>query len=174
MDRLGFKPGGWRHASLGGFDSHSPPPSLLAPGVKLHGFEFPDELHYHVEHEVWARVAGDGTATVGISALGVHQAGEIYMCRAKAVGTQVEQGRSIAVVELAKSIVSVKCPVSGEVLEINPRLGTTPELVHLDPYGEGWIARLRLLDWGRDAAGLVHGEGVAAAMEHCAWLNRVE
>lgn len=140
--------------------------------MNVRGFEFPEELHYEVEHQVWARVHDDGTATVGISALGIHVAGEIYMCRPKAVGTPVEQGRSIAVVELAKSIVSVKCPVSGEVVEINARLAATPELVHLDPYGEGWIARLRPADWARDAVGLVHGEAVAAAMEHYAWLNR--
>ena len=92
----------------------------------------------------------DGTATVGITALGIKLSGEIYMCRAKPVGTVVEQGRAIAVVELAKAIVSVKSAVSGTVLAVNPRLDDAPQLVHTDPYGEGWIARLRLADFERD------------------------
>jgi glycine cleavage system H protein len=140
----------------------------------VRGLDFPDELHYEVEHQVWARLQGDGTATVGITAMGIRVAGEVYMCRPKAVGASVVQGQGIAVVELAKSIVAVKCPVSGEVLETNPRLAATPELVHLDPYGAGWIARLRLADWPANAPRLVHGPALAAAMEHCAWLNRVE
>ena len=134
---------------------------------------FPSDLHYCVEHQVWARLQGDGTATVGITSLGIALAGgEIYMCRPKAVGTVVEAGRSLAVVELAKSIVSVKSPVSGVVVEVNPLLAESPERVHEDCYGEGWLARLQLADFEADRAALLHGEPVAAAMEHHAWLNR--
>lgn len=130
---------------------------------------FPADLHYLVEHDVWARLGSDGTATVGITALGIKLSGEIYMCRAKPVGSVIEQGRSVAVVELAKAIVSVKCAVSGTLLEANPLLDDTPELVHRDPYGEGWIARLALSDFERDRAQLVHGAGVADAMaQHAA------
>ena len=134
----------------------------------------PPDLHVAVEDQVWARLNADGSATVGITALGIHLAGEVYMCRPKAVGTRVEAGRAIAVVELAKSIVSVKCPVGGEVLEVNARLAEAPELVHLDPYGQGWIARLQLQDWARDAATLLQGEALAAAMARHAWLHRAE
>mgnify|MGYP000302394261 CR=1 FL=1 len=134
---------------------------------------FPSDLHYCVEHQVWARLHGDGTATVGITSLGIALAGgEIYMCRPKAVGAVIEAGRSLAVVELAKSIVSVKSPVSGVVVEVNPLLADAPERVHEDCYGEGWLARLRLTDAEADLARLLHGEPVAAAMEHHAWLNR--
>ena len=79
------------------------------------GLHFPDELHYDIEHQVWARLEADGSATVGITALGVQLAGEVYMCRPKGVGSVVERGRGIAVVELAKSIVSVKSPLGGTV-----------------------------------------------------------
>lgn len=131
--------------------------------------QFPDDLHYLVEHDVWARVGADGTATVGITALGIKLSGEIYMCRAKPVGSVIEQGRSVAVVELAKAIVSVKCAVSGTVLAFNPLLEDTPELVHRDPYGQGWIARLALTDFERDRSQLVHGAGVVEAMaQHAA------
>lgn len=142
----------------------------------IKGFLFPDELHYLVEHQVWARLEDDGAvARVGITSLGVHLAGgEIYMARPKMVGAQVAQGGSVGVVELAKSIVSVKSPVSGTVVEINPRLAQAPELVHADPYGEGWLARLALADFAADAAALVVGEAaVRPAMAHHAWLNQV-
>lgn len=134
----------------------------------------PADLHYLVEHQTWARVGSDGTARVGITALGVQLAGEIYMCRPRNVGSPVEQGRSIAVVELAKSIVSVKSPVRGTVLQVNEALGTRPELIHLDPYGEGWIAVVALADVEADLSALVHGDAVTAAMAHHAWLHRAE
>ena len=139
--------------------------------MKLRDFEFPDALYYLAEHQVWARLDGDGAATLGITSLGIHQAGEIYMCRPKLVGTAVEQGRSIAVVELAKSIVSVKSAVGGVVVEVNPLLAAEPQRVHLDPYGEGWLVRLRLTSFDADRAALVQGEAVRAVMEHGLWLD---
>jgi glycine cleavage system H protein len=137
------------------------------------GHEFPDGLWVQAEHQVWARFDGDG-AVVGITALGIRLAGEIYMCRPKPVGSAVEQGRSIAVVELAKSIVSVKSPLSGEVIAVNPLLASRPEWVHEDPYGQGWLVRLRPSAWPAEAAKLVQGEALAAAMQQMAWLNRLD
>ena len=138
------------------------------------GHDYPDELHYLVDDQVWARLHDDGSATVGIAAMGIAQAGEVYMCRPKPVGADVAQGRSVAVVELAKSIVSVRSPVTGVVVEVNPRLAREPELVHRAPYGDGWLARLRLADLSADLSALVHGETVGAAMERYARLNRLD
>ena len=137
------------------------------------GFDFPDALHYHVEHQTWACVEHDGSVTVGITALGIRLSGETYMCRPKPVGQAIEQGRSIAVVELAKAVVSVKSPLSGTVLAVNALLAAQPELVHLEPYGRGWIARVQPTQWGTDSQALVHGDAVAAAMAHHAWLNQI-
>lgn len=127
-------------------------------------FDYPADLFYFIEHQVWARIDGAGIATVGITELGIRLSGEIYMCRPKRAGTVVAQGASLGVVELAKSIVSVKTPVSGEIVLLNAQLEQRPELVHFDPYGEGWIARLRLSGFEADRAQLVHGAEVAAAM----------
>ena len=138
------------------------------------GHDHPDELYYLVEDQVWARLHGDGIATVGIASMGIAQAGEIYMCRPKPVGAEVAQGRSVAVVELAKSIVSVRSPVTGAVVAVNPRLAQEPELVHRAPYGDGWLARLRLSDFDADRRALVHGEAVREAMERYAMLNRLD
>lgn len=141
--------------------------------MDVNGFDFPDELFYLPLEQVWARVEPDGTAVVGITTLGIRLAGEIYMCRPKSVGFVVEQGRSVAVVELAKSIVSVKSPVTGEVTAVNAQLAQRPELVHTDPYGTGWLARLKLTRWDEDQAALVHGDTVPAAMLDYQRLNRV-
>lgn len=142
--------------------------------MSVNTLHFPAELYYLIEHQVWARIDADRRATVGITSLGITLAGEIYMCRPKQAGTEVEQGRSIAVVELAKSIVSVKSPVTGTVLDTNVRLAQRPELVHLDPYGEGWIARVQLADSRDGIDALLHGEPVAAAMAEHARLYRIE
>ena len=136
--------------------------------------DFPADLLYHVEHQVWARVDAPDRVTVGITALGIKLSGEVYMCRAKPVGTAVEQGRAIGVVELAKSIVSVKAPLSGAVVETNPRLAQQPELVHRDPYGEGWIARLRPSALVAERSALLSGEAVLAAMAEHARRYRIE
>ncbi|WP_239478147.1 glycine cleavage system protein H [Hydrogenophaga sp. YM1] len=129
---------------------------------------------YLVEHQVWARVDAPGLVTVGITSLGIRLSGEVYMCRAKPVGTAVEQGRALGVVELAKSIVSVKAPLSGTVVETNPALAQRPERVHRDPYREGWIARLRPSALDTEAAALVSGDAVWAAMAEHARRYRIE
>ncbi|MDO5691627.1 MAG: glycine cleavage system protein H [Pseudomonadota bacterium] len=134
----------------------------------------PPHLHYLMAHQVWARVEGDGTATVGITQLGIRLGGEVYMCRAKRVGTDVAQGGTIAVVELSKSVVAVKSPVSGTVMAVNELLEEQPEHIHLDPWGRGWIARLRLSDFKSDRSALITGDAVAPAMAHQAWLHRLE
>ncbi len=129
----------------------------------------PPELHYLIEHQVWARLLADGSeAEVGITRLGIALAGEIYMCRPKGVGAVVEQGRAVAVVELAKALVSVRSPLSGTVVALNPLLAAQPELVHRDPYGSGWLARLRLPEdpaqRAAELAALVTDTAVPAAM----------
>ena len=138
------------------------------------GCGFPDDLWYQVEHQVWARPEADGSVRVGITSLGIKLAGELYMCRPKSVGVAVEPGRAIAIVELAKTIASVKSPLRGRIVEVNPRLATEPALVGRDAYGEGWLARVEPADWPADAAALLHGDAVGPAMAAHARLYRLE
>lgn len=140
--------------------------TVIAPGT------LPADLHYLVAHQVWARLHDDGTATVGITELGIRLSGEIYMCRAKRVDTALAQGGTVAVVELSKAIVAVKSPVSGTIVAVNEALDERPELVHRDPYGAGWIARLRLSDLAADQGALLSGEAATVAMARHAWLHR--
>jgi glycine cleavage system H protein len=134
----------------------------------------PADLLYLIEPQVWARVDADGLVTQGITALGVRLSGEVYMCRPKGAGLVVERGKSMGVVELAKSIVSVKSPLSGEVVAVNPRLREEPELVHRDPYGAGWLMRLRPSALAVEQSALVTGDAIAEAMAAHARLFRIE
>lgn len=129
--------------------------------------DFPAALHYDIESQVWAEPLPDGSVRVGVTALGVKLSGEFFMCRPKPVGQVLERGRSMAVAELAKSIVSIKSPLSGSVLETNPLLAQEPERVHLDCWGSGWLLRLQPAQWEAECQALVHGDAVPAAMaEH--------
>ena len=141
--------------------------------MKIAGCELPETLGYWVPDQTWARLLPDGSALLGITALGLKASGELYMCRPKAVGDVLEQGRSMAVVELAKSIVSVKSPLSGRVLERNAALEEHPEHVWQDPYGQGWLLRLQPSHLEQEWPLLPQGEAARAAMEHYAWLNQL-
>lgn len=138
------------------------------------GVEIPEDLLYWVEDQTWARLLPDGRAVLGITALGLKASGEIYMCRPKRAGERIEQGRSMAVVELAKSIVSVKTPLSGEVLRANEALEQTPELILREPYGAGWLVELRPERLNEERKALVSGAQARQAMENYAWLNQLQ
>lgn len=133
------------------------------------GVQMPDDLLYLVDEQTWARLLPDGTALQGITALGILAAGEIHMCRPKSAGELLTQGRSMAVVELAKSIVSVKSPLSGQVLRVNPRLQDEPELVHRDPHGEGWLLQLAPSRLAEERPRLAEGAAAQPQMEQHAW-----
>lgn len=131
--------------------------------MKLLGFDYPDELYYWLERDMWCRRLDDGRVQVGVSAFGIHISGDFYMCRPKPVGTVLEQGQTVAVAELSKSVVAIKTPVSGIVCEVNPLLEDKPELVHRDPYGQGWLVCLEPQRWDEDLQQLSFGTGLEAA-----------
>ncbi|MCW2967909.1 MAG: gcvH [Solirubrobacteraceae bacterium] len=105
---------------------------------------YPDELLYHAEHD-WARIDGD-VATFGITWFAQDSLGEVVFFDPPTVGTQTTAGESYAEVESVKAVSDVIAPLSGEVIEVNTGLGDTPEAVNSDPYGEGWMVKVRLSD----------------------------
>ena len=131
--------------------------------MKVLNFEYPDALHYWLERNMWALPLDDGGVRVGITAFGVHISGSFFMCRLKPVGTELLQGQTVALVELNKSVVTVKTPVSGVVRAINPLLMEHPEWIERDPYGQGWLAELTPTRWTEDRACLHHGVSVPEA-----------
>ena len=106
--------------------------------------EYPDGLLYHPEHD-WARVEGD-TATLGITWFAQDQLGELVFFDPPEVGTQIQKDASYAEVESVKAVSDVIAPLSGEIVEVNTELGDAPETINSDPYGEGWLVKIRLSD----------------------------
>ena len=104
----------------------------------------PDNLRYTKDHE-WIRVDGD-TATVGITDHAQQELGDIVFVELPKVGTKLEQSASFGSVESVKAVSDVYSPVAGEVTEVNSALAEAPEKVNADPYGAGWIMKLRLRD----------------------------
>ena len=123
----------------------------------MSGIDLPSGFWLWAEDQTWAQPLAGGRVRVGITALGLRASGEIYMCRPKPVGSEVEQGRSIGVVELAKSIVAVKSPLSGVVLAVNEALEERPELVHQSPYEDGWLAEIAPSNLDADRSRLAIG-----------------
>jgi len=104
----------------------------------------PADLHYTKDHE-WVRVEG-GEATVGITEFAAGELGDVVFVELPEAGSAVEQHSTFGVVESVKAVSDLFAPVSGEVIEANGELAGRPELVNAEPYGEGWMIRLRLSD----------------------------
>ena len=105
---------------------------------------YPDDLRYHAEHD-WARIDGD-IATFGITWYGQDALGEIVFFDTPEVGKSISKDAAYAEVESVKAVSDVIAPLSGEVTEVNEALGNSPELINEDPYGEGWLVKVRLSD----------------------------
>jgi glycine cleavage system H protein len=104
--------------------------------------EFPEDLKYSEDHE-WIRVAGD-EAYIGITAHAQDQLGDIVYLDVTTIGETLEKGDVFGSVEAVKTVSDLYLPVSGEILELNPALDSEPELVNSDPYGDGWIIKVKL------------------------------
>ncbi len=104
----------------------------------------PGQLRYTKEHE-WIRIDGD-EAVIGITQYAADQLGDIVFVELPDVGRALEQAATFGVVESVKAVSDLFAPISGEVTATNDALGATPEVVNTDPYGEGWLVRVRLAD----------------------------
>lgn len=104
----------------------------------------PGDLRYTKEHE-WIRIDGD-EAVIGITQYAADQLGDIVFVELPDAGRALEQAATFGVVESVKAVSDLFAPVSGEVTATNDALSATPEVVNTDPYGEGWLVRVRLAD----------------------------
>ena len=105
---------------------------------------YPDDLIYHAEHD-WARVDGE-QATFGITWYAQDSLGEVVFFDPPAVGATIDKDASYAEVESVKAVSDVIAPLSGEVVEVNGTLADAPEKINEEPYGEGWLVKVRLSD----------------------------
>jgi glycine cleavage system H protein len=105
---------------------------------------YPDDLRYHAEHD-WARIEGD-QATFGITWYAQDALGEVVFYEPPEVGREVKKDEAYAEVESVKAVSDVYAPLSGEVTEVNAAVSENPEKINEDPYGDGWMVRVKLSD----------------------------
>jgi glycine cleavage system H protein len=104
---------------------------------------FPEELKYTKDHE-WIRFEGDDTAVVGVTDFAQKELGDIVYVDITTVGQTIEEGEIFGSVEAVKTVSDLFIPVSGEIIEFNDELESAPELVNEDPYGKGWMVRIKI------------------------------
>ena len=105
---------------------------------------YPDNLRYTKEHE-WIRMEGD-EAVIGITDFAQHELGDIVYVEIETVGKEMAAGDVFGTVEAVKTVSDLFLPVNGTITEVNPNLNSNPELVNSDPYGEGWMIRMKVAD----------------------------
>ncbi|HEY1774663.1 MAG TPA: glycine cleavage system protein GcvH [Solirubrobacteraceae bacterium] len=123
---------------------------------------YPQDLLYHPDHD-WARIDGD-VATFGITWHAQDALGEVVFFEPPAVGTQVAKDQPYTEVESVKAVSDVIAPLSGEVIEANTALGDSPDAINTDPYGEGWLVRVRLSD-PAEASALLAADAYVALLD---------
>jgi len=132
--------------------------------VVLDGYEFPEDLYYTPEDGVgnsWARIESDGSVTVGIDDFFQKTAKTIRYVDLPFEGDKVEQGKAFATLESEKWVGQVTAPVSGEVLAVNNEVLEQPKLINEDPYGKGWLIKIKPEKLDEEIKNLIHGlEGI--------------
>ncbi len=134
--------------------------------ANVRGCNLPDDLYYLIEKHVWAKPMGGGVVRVGITAVAARLSGgklAAITVKAKALGQEVKQAKSIATVESSKFVGPVPAPVTGILLRANEKLTSDPNLAVSDPYGEGWVAEMQAANWDGEKDSLATGPaGIAA------------
>jgi len=117
---------------------------ILTTIIKPLIMNIPENLYYTKDHE-WIKVNGS-EGLVGVTDFAQHQLGDIVFIEVNTVGDILDLGATFGTIEAVKTVSDMFMPVSGEILEFNENLADKPELVNTDPYGEGWIVKVRLTD----------------------------
>lgn len=127
-------------------------------------YPFPPERYYESQTRLWVLLEEE-IATIGLSALAVETFGDIVYISALKTGKTVERGQAIGSIEAAKMVDDLFAPISGEILVFNEAVQRHPELINADPYGGGWLVKIKPSAWERESAVLVHGPGLER------WVN---
>ncbi len=131
----------------------------------VRGCMLPDDLLYDVENNIWYRANDDGSVTLGMTAVAAAMAGQLVAFTPRKAGRKVEAGKSCATIESGKWVGPAKVAFDAEVVAVNDALVASPRIANADPYGEGWLVKLRPADWGAAKGTLTPGSAVAAPYE---------
>jgi glycine cleavage system H protein len=136
------------------------PKEILELTVDKFIFRIPKGLYYS-DAGVWVKLEGE-VARLGLSDFTQQRSGDMAFAEVKPVGTALETGDEFAAVETIKVDIALPSPVSGTLVEVNPALEDAPEQINQDPYGEGWLARVKLAAWEADKARLMDADAYYA------------
>ena len=128
--------------------------------AEVRGCEFPDDLSYDQELNVWFKDLGAGQLEAGLTAFGLALVGDLYMFNPRPVGREIEAGKAFALVEVAKTVLSVRTPFACEVVEVNEPLVSTPTKISRSPY-MNWLSRLAVQDMAAAQTLLLKGADVS-------------
>lgn len=133
--------------------------------IVVRGCAFPQDRYYHADYNVWVQRAGAGVVTLGATSYGVARAIEFFAFMPKTVQTRIDGGRAVGLLELSKTVVSVRTPVPGVICEVNAAAVAKPSIISTDPYGEGWLVRLSSDIDLASQANLLQGEAMVCAFD---------
>ncbi len=133
--------------------------------MKYKGCNIPEDLYYDIENQVWYRIEADGTVRVGATDVGQTRAGRMVNVRIKPVGKHVPKGKPYSSLESGKWTGPVPAVIEGTVIERNEELFDQPDLINDDPYGRGWIVRIKPDNLEKDLKDLVTGEEAQRLMK---------
>ncbi len=131
----------------------------------VRGCELPDDLLYDVENNMWYREESDGTVTAGMTAVALALAGQLVAVTPRKAGRGVQAGKSCATIESGKWVGPAKLAFDAEVAVVNDALVADPKLANAEPYGNGWLLRVKPADWAAARSSLTPGTAVAAPYE---------
>ena len=131
----------------------------------VRGCELPDDLLYDVENNMWYREESDGTVTAGMTAVALALAGQLVAVTPRKAGRGVQAGKSCATIESGKWVGPAKLAFDAEVAVVNDALVADPKLANAEPYGNGWLLRVKPADWAAARSSRTPGTAVAAPYE---------
>ncbi len=131
----------------------------------IEGCEFPEEgILYDVESQMWVRFDEDGSITSGLTDIGQHIAGDLLYVKPKKVGSDVPKGKRAAIIESGKYVGPINAPLTGKITELNQAVLDNARLVNEDPYGKGWVFRLKPEKLDSERETLLEGEEAMEAL----------
>ncbi len=133
--------------------------------VEIEGYKLPDELYYTKDH-TWAKIEDNGKVTVGLDEFGAKAAGKIEFIDLPMEDDEFESGEAFGSLESAKWVGGLLMPVSGTIIEVNETIEDDLDLLKEDPYGEGWLIRVKPSRLKDDKKSLIHGSDIAP------WLKK--
>lgn len=133
--------------------------------VVIEGCNFPEEgFLYDIEDQMWVRFDDDGNITSGLSDIGQHIAGNLLYIKPKKLGSGLKKGKRVAIIESGKYVGPINAPLSGELIEVNQSVIEDASLVNRDPYGEGWVIRIKPDKLEKERSSLLAGRAAIDAL----------